>query len=95
MELVGILYNDTRQAALDFRRQLGGSWPLVEDPGGRTTIDYGVFGVPETYVVDQGGVIRAKLLGAIRPGTLDDILARLNTDTSIYQKNDDYRTSPG
>lgn len=95
VELIGILYNDTRQAALDFRRQLGGTWPLVEDPGGRTTIDYGVFGVPETFVVDQGGVIRAKLVGAIRPGTLDDILARLNTDTSIYQKNDDYRTSPG
>lgn len=94
IELIGILFNDTRQAALAFRRQLGGSWPLVDDPGGRTTIDYGVFGVPETFVIDQGGVVRAKLVGAIRPGALDDVLARLDLDASIYQKNDDYRTSP-
>ena len=95
VELIGVLYNDTPQAALAFRRQLGGSWPLADDPGGRTAIDYGVFGVPETYVVDQRGVIMAKLVGAIRPGTLEDVLARLNPDTSIYEENDDYRTSPG
>lgn len=94
VELVGILYNDTTKAALEFRRELGGTWPLADDPGGRTAIDYGVFGVPETYVVDQGGVIRAKLVGAIRPGTLDNVLSRLSQDAPIYQKNDDYRTSP-
>ena len=94
VELVGILYNDTTQAALEFRRQLGGSWPLVDDPGGVAAINYGVFGVPETYVVDESGVIKAKLVGAVRRGTLDDVVARLHQVGSVYQKNGAYRTSP-
>jgi cytochrome c biogenesis protein CcmG/thiol:disulfide interchange protein DsbE len=94
VEVVGILYSDRVQAAMEFRRQVGGTWPLVDDPGGRTAIDYGVFGVPETFVVDQGGVIRAKLVGAVRRGTLDDVLARLSQGGAVYQENGDYRTSP-
>lgn len=95
VELIGILYNDTIPAALEFRRQLGGSWPLVDDPGGRTGIDYGVFGVPETFVIDEAGVIRAKLIGAVRPGTLDNVVARLGQGAVYQDKNDRYRTSPG
>jgi cytochrome c biogenesis protein CcmG/thiol:disulfide interchange protein DsbE len=95
VEVVGILYSDTVQAAMEFRRQVGGSWPLVDDPGGRTAIDFGVFGVPETFVVDQAGIIRAKLVGAVRTGTLDDVLNRLSQGGAVYQKNGDYRTSPG
>ena len=94
VELVGVLYGDTVKAAQEFRRQSGGTWPLVDDPGGRTAINYGVFGVPETFVVDQRGVIMAKLVGAIAPGTLDGVLARLGQGAPIYEQNDRYRQAP-
>ena len=94
VEFVGILYNDTVKAAQEFRRRVGGTWPLVDDPGTRTTVNYGVYGVPETFVVDGRGVIMAKLVGAIAPGTLDNILARLGQGAPIYEQNNQYRQAP-
>jgi cytochrome c biogenesis protein CcmG/thiol:disulfide interchange protein DsbE len=95
VEVVGILYNDTVGAAGEFRRQFGGSWPLVDDPRGRAAIDYGVFGVPETFVVDERGVVMAKLVGAVGPATLDEVLASIQTGADpLYSQNDRYRRGP-
>lgn len=92
VEVIGILYNDTVGDALDFRRQYGGSWPLVEDPRGRAAIDYGVFGVPETFVVDDAGTVMAKLVGAVGPTTLDEVLAAIRAGADpLYSRNDRYR----
>jgi cytochrome c biogenesis protein CcmG/thiol:disulfide interchange protein DsbE len=94
VELVGISYADKVGSARAFRTEFGGTWPLVDDPTGRTTIDYGVIGVPETYVVDGRGVIMAKLVGAVGPGKLDDVLIRLGQGAPVYEQNDRYRRSP-
>ena len=92
VELVGILYNDTVEAALAFRKELGGTWPLVDDPGSRTAIDYGVFGIPETFVIDEGGIVMAKLTGAVGPGVLEDMLARLDAGSApVFSENDQYQ----
>jgi cytochrome c biogenesis protein CcmG/thiol:disulfide interchange protein DsbE len=37
----------------------------VSDPDGRVGIDYGVYGVPETFVIDKGGIIRLKHIGPV------------------------------
>jgi cytochrome c biogenesis protein CcmG/thiol:disulfide interchange protein DsbE len=42
----------------------------VMDLDGRVGINYGVYGVPETYVIDKGGVIRYKFVGAVTPALL-------------------------
>lgn len=95
LELVGVLYSDTLGAARQFRTEFGGSWPLVDDPHVRTAIDYGVFGVPETFVVDRRGVIMAKLVGRVSPGTLDDIIGRIERGSGpVLSQNDQYRRAP-
>jgi cytochrome c biogenesis protein CcmG, thiol:disulfide interchange protein DsbE len=43
----------------------------VQDLDGRVGIDYGVYGVPETYVIDKNGVIRFKLTGPVTPENLE------------------------
>ena len=63
--VLGVSFEDPREAALAFRDELGGDWPLVEDPGSATAIDYGVFGVPETFVIAPDGTITAKTTGAV------------------------------
>lgn len=63
--VLGVSFEDTPEAGLAFRDELGGDWPLVEDPGSDTAIDYGVFGVPETFVIDPDGTIVAKTTGAV------------------------------
>ena len=47
------------------------------DPDGRIGIDYGVYGVPETFVIDRAGVIRYKHTGPITPEVLRDKLEPL------------------
>lgn len=65
--IVGMNYKDQRERALTWLKQGGGDPYLtsVTDTDGRVGIDYGVYGVPETYVVDKAGVIRYKHIGAL------------------------------
>lgn len=63
--LVGIDFEDTQEAALAYAAEMGGDWPLVTDPGSRIAIAFGVFGVPETFVIAPDGTIVAKTVGAV------------------------------
>jgi cytochrome c biogenesis protein CcmG/thiol:disulfide interchange protein DsbE len=63
--VVGVDFEDTEEAALAYVSEMGGDWPLVTDPGSRTAIAYGVFGVPETFVIAPDGTIAAKTIGAV------------------------------
>ncbi|MGH6610863.1 MAG: DsbE family thiol:disulfide interchange protein, partial [Burkholderiaceae bacterium] len=59
--IVGMNYKDKRDAAMNWLAQLGDPYKLsVADNDGRVAIDYGVYGVPETFIIDKQGVIRYK-----------------------------------
>jgi cytochrome c biogenesis protein CcmG/thiol:disulfide interchange protein DsbE len=67
--VIGLNYKDSRKDALPWLRRNGDPYAFsVFDANGRIGIDYGVYGVPETYVIDRRGVIRYKHIG---PLTLD------------------------
>lgn len=68
--LVGVIFQDDPAAARAYMETMGGDWPNVLDPDGRLAIDYGVYGVPETFLVDGAGVVRAKVVGPIDELTL-------------------------
>jgi cytochrome c biogenesis protein CcmG/thiol:disulfide interchange protein DsbE len=66
--LIGLDYKDQNSAALTYLRQQGNPYQLIAvDEDGRVGIDYGVYGVPESYVIDKNGVIRYKHIGPITP----------------------------
>ena len=92
--LVGIVYNDHEDKARGFRDEFGLTFAQAMDPGGRAAIDFGVFGVPETFVVDDRGVVMAKLIGAVGPATLDEVLSRIRRGERYTAENDRYRTGP-
>lgn len=70
--IYGMDYKDQRQDAILWLRQHGNPFPItVADETGRIGIDYGVYGVPETYVIDKGGIIRYKQIGPLDRDTLD------------------------
>ena len=77
--VLGVVYSDNAQAVKEFRDQQGGSWPMVADPKGRIALDYGVSGVPESFLVSPDGVVVAKLLGGVRAGDLDNLLNQAKT----------------
>jgi cytochrome c biogenesis protein CcmG/thiol:disulfide interchange protein DsbE len=64
--VVGMNYKDRREDALPWLKKNGDPYQLsVFDAAGRIGIDYGVYGVPETYVIDKRGVIRFKHIGPL------------------------------
>jgi len=70
--IYGVDYKDTRQEALAWLARWGNPYPLVAvDEAGRVGINYGVYGVPETYVIDKAGRIRYKQIGPVDQDILD------------------------
>ena len=70
--LYGLNYKDKRNDALAWLKQFGDPYALsIMDTNGRIGIDYGVYGVPETYVIDKQGVIRYKRIGPVTREILD------------------------
>jgi cytochrome c biogenesis protein CcmG/thiol:disulfide interchange protein DsbE len=66
--VVGLNYKDAREEALPWLQRNGDPYKLtVHDLAGRIGIDYGVYGVPETYVIDRKGIIRYKHIGPLTP----------------------------
>ncbi len=63
--IVGVVFEDSAEGALEFRDELGGDWPLATDPDSRTAIAYGVYGIPETFVIAPDGTVSAKTTGAV------------------------------
>jgi cytochrome c biogenesis protein CcmG/thiol:disulfide interchange protein DsbE len=71
--IYGLDYKDKSADALAWLNRGGNPYVLtVSDADGRTGIDYGVYGVPETYVIDKQGVIQYKQIGAVTPDNLRD-----------------------
>ena len=66
--IYGVDYKDDRAAALQWLQQFGNPYTgIAFDVDGRTSIDYGVYGAPETFLIDRDGVIRFKQIGPITP----------------------------
>jgi len=77
--VLGVIYSDNAQAVREFRDKEGGAWPMITDPKGRTALDYGVSGIPESFLISPDGVVAAKLLGGVRAIDLDQLLNRART----------------
>jgi cytochrome c biogenesis protein CcmG/thiol:disulfide interchange protein DsbE len=69
--IYGLNYKDKRDDAISWIREFGDPYVLsAADQDGRVGIDYGVYGAPETYLIDRDGVIRFKQVGPITPDLL-------------------------
>ena len=54
---IGVLYQDSRESGLKYIRDNGVTWPTGVDEDGRVAFAYGVFGIPEKYLIGDDGVI--------------------------------------
>jgi len=72
LPILGLNYKDKDEEARRWLKQFGDPYQFsVVDAEGRIGIDYGVYGVPETYLIDAEGVIRLKQIGALTPAILE------------------------
>jgi len=73
--IYGLNYKDERDAGLQWLNEHGDPYTAsIMDADGRIGIEYGVYGVPETFVIDKAGIIRHKHIGPITPQALQEEL---------------------
>jgi cytochrome c biogenesis protein CcmG/thiol:disulfide interchange protein DsbE len=80
IRVVGINYKDNPENARRFLGALGNPFAAVGvDPNGRTAIDWGVYGVPETFIVGPDGTIRHKHIGPLMPEQMGAFVEKLQS----------------
>lgn len=73
--LYGMVYKDKPQAAREFLSEVGNPFSRIDlDAGGHAGIEWGIYGVPETFVIDPHGIVRLRYAGPLTPGTLDNVI---------------------
>lgn len=76
--LVGFNWKDERDEALKWLEQFGDAWHFhMADRDSRAAIDLGVYGAPETFLVDHEGIIRHKHVGPIDANSYEDLIRRV------------------
>jgi len=71
--IYGLNYKDKPDAAMAWLGEMGNPYKAsIVDGDGRVGIDYGVYGVPETFVIDREGIVRYKQIGPVTPQALKE-----------------------
>jgi cytochrome c biogenesis protein CcmG/thiol:disulfide interchange protein DsbE len=70
--VVGVDIQDKEANAREFMRRFSFTFPNGPDPGSKISIDYGVYGVPETFFIDREGRITYKHVGGVTPTLMDE-----------------------
>lgn len=76
-ELYTIINRGSDEAVAEFFTERGGEWPIVRDPDGGISIDFGVVKVPETWIIDPNGIVRVRYPGEVTAEQLGAQLQQL------------------
>lgn len=78
MNLMGLNYKDEPAAAMQWLERLGNPYKIsMSDIDGMAGLDWGVYGVPETFIIDKKGIVRHKQTGPVDPTILQTIIMPL------------------
>ncbi len=77
VRFIGIVYQDDPSEATKFLERLGRNYDHYVDENSRTAIDFGLFGVPETFYVDRDGMVQGKTAGAVTRATVTEAVDRM------------------
>ena len=87
-EVVSVQYDRNDETDLrEFFERNGGDWPVVGDPDGRISLDYGVTGIPESFLVDPSGFVVSKIVGGVSADQLDELLAAAEAQRDQTQRD--------
>jgi cytochrome c biogenesis protein CcmG/thiol:disulfide interchange protein DsbE len=75
-QVVSVVFSDDADDVARFFDEKGGSWPVLDDEVGRAALEWGVTGVPESFLVGPDGTVRAKVTGGVEYDKLEELLAQ-------------------
>lgn len=75
-ELVSVVFDAEVESVREFFADNGGDWPVATDDDQRIALDWGVTGLPESYLVAPDGIVLTKITGGVTAADLDALLAQ-------------------
>lgn len=73
--IVAVLFNDTPDAARNFFAKNGGDWPVITNQDARISLDFGVRGPPETFLISPEGIVLSRIIGEVKFDRLEALMA--------------------
>jgi cytochrome c biogenesis protein CcmG/thiol:disulfide interchange protein DsbE len=81
----GILYEDSPNNGRRWIEMMGGqTYPSLVDPGSKAAVQYGLYGAPETFIIDQNGIVVHKQVGVVNEALLRQIIDPLLTTPAVH-----------
>ena len=75
--VVQVVYSDRAKNVRSFIAKHGGDWSVLDDPKGEVALEWGVRGLPESYLVDPDGVVQAKITGGATADLIEQLIRQI------------------
>lgn len=72
--VLAVIFDDDPDNVRRFFAERGGDWPVITDEPGRVSLDFGVRGLPESFLVSPEGIVLSRIVGEVRSDRLEDLL---------------------
>ena len=80
LKILGVNFKDKKINALKFLKDLGNPYDyLAKDTSGKESVNYGIYGIPESILIDNKYIIQKKFIGPLNLNDYDDILEIINS----------------
>jgi cytochrome c biogenesis protein CcmG/thiol:disulfide interchange protein DsbE len=76
--VVSVVFQDDPGTVKAFLKERGGNWPVINDPTGRITLEYGVPKIPESYLIAPDGTVVAKFISGIEADAVTNLISRFS-----------------
>lgn len=73
--VLAVVFDDEIDDVRDFFEKRGGDWPVLADDSGKVSLDFGVRGPPESFLISPEGIVLSRIIGEVESGPLEDLLA--------------------
>ena len=87
--VLAVLFDDEVDDAQRFFERRGGDWPVLQDPGGRVSLDFGVRGPPESFLISPDGIVLSRIIGEVSSEGLDRLVERAEALRAEARETDD------
>lgn len=79
LQILAVIYDDEVARVRQFFEEKGGDWPVIDDPRGRASLELGVRGPPESFLIAPDGTVLTRFVGEVVADQVDEILARVRS----------------
>lgn len=74
--ILAVIFDDEPDKVRRFFEERGGDWPVIADDRGKVSLDFGVRGPPESFLISPEGIVLTRIIGEVKSGPLEELLIK-------------------